>query len=102
MSTDGENVKMPCGHTISPKALIEHSWNEICVNKKKEVHCCLCNRVWDIDIIRRYGGATNKEIVVLQECMSLTFCQYDPKISECPSCHNFCERLNESDRCVVC
>ena len=34
--------------------------------------------------------------------MSLNFCQSDPKISECPSCHTFCERMKESDRCLMC
>ena len=102
MYTDDDNVKMPCGHTISPASLIDHSWNEICVNKKTEVHCCLCNTIWDLDTIRRYGGATTEEITILRECVSLNFCQNDPKISECPSCHNFCERLDESNSCVVC
>ena len=102
MYTDGENVKMPCGHTISPEGLIDYSWNEICVNRKSEVHCCLCNKVWDVDTIERYGGATPEEITIMQDFMSLNFCQNDPTISECPCCHNFCERLNESDRCVVC
>ena len=102
MYTDGENVKMPCGHTISPEGLIDYSWNEICVNRKSEVRCCLCNKVWDVDKIVRYGGATPEEMAKMQECISSNICQSDPKISECPRCHNFCERLNESDRCVVC
>lgn len=58
MFTEGGNVKMPCRHTISPEALIDHSWNEICVNKKPEVHCCLCNQEWDMNTIQKYGGAT--------------------------------------------
>ena len=102
MFTDGDNVRMPCRHTISPEGLIEFSWQEICVNKKTEVHCCLCNQVWDTGTIRKYGGATDKEIALLQECMSINYCNKDPKISGCPSCDNFCERMQESDRCVVC
>lgn len=102
MLTKGNNVKMPCSHVISPEALIEHSWNEICTNKKTEVHCCLCNHLWDIDTIRRYGGATEREVRILQECVSLNFCHNDPNISECPSCQNFCERINTSNRCVIC
>ena len=102
MFTDGENVRMPCGHTLSPEGLIEYSWREICVNRKTEVHCCLCKQLWDTDTIRKYGGATDQEITVLQECMSLNYCQKDSKISECPSCQNFSERMCESDLCVVC
>lgn len=102
MFTEEENVRMPCSHTISPEGLIEYSWREICANRKTKVHCCLCNEVWDTDTIRRYGGATGQETAVLQECMSLNYCQKDPKISDCPGCNNFCERMSESDRCVVC
>ena len=102
MFTNDDNVKMPCGHTISPDALIDHSWNEICVNRKTQVQCCLCSKNWDPDIIRRYGGATDKEIAILQECMSANYCQKDPKISECPSCYTICERQNESNQCVMC
>ena len=100
--TDGNNVKMPCGHTISPDGLIDYSCNEILTNRKREVRCCLCNKVWDINTIKKYGGATVQEVQVLQKCMSLNFCRKDSKISECPGCHNFCERLKETDRCVVC
>lgn len=85
MFTEGDNVKMPCNHVISPEALIEHSWNEICTNKKTEVHCCLCTQEWDIDTIRRYGGATDREVRILQECMSLNYCN-NTNISECPNC----------------
>ena len=52
--------------------------------------------------VQRYGGATEQEVAIMQECMSLNFCQSDPKISECPSCHNFCEQMKESDRCLQC
>ena len=81
MLTDGNNVLMPCKHTISPDALIDHSWNEICINKKTKVQCCLCSQEWDMSTIQRYGGATEQEVVIMQECMSLNFCQRDPKIS---------------------
>ena len=100
--TDGDNVLMPCKHTISPEALIDHSWNEICVNKKTKVQCCLCSQEWVMSTIQRYGGATEQEVAIMQECMSLNFCHKDPKMSECPSCHNFCERMQESSRCLQC
>ena len=102
MLTPGNNVKMPCGHVISPEGLIDYSMREICTNKKSEVHCCLCDQEWNMDTIRRYGGATDREVDVLRECMSLNYCQNAPNISDCPNCHNFCERIQESTRCVVC
>ena len=102
MLTEEDNVVMPCGHVISPDGLIDHSWNEICENRKTKVCCCLCNREWDTDTIRRYGGATSEEIRVLQECVSRNFILKDPNISECPGCSSFCERINTSDRCAIC
>ena len=102
MFSTEDNVIMPCKHVISPDALIDHSWNEICTNKKTAVYCCYCNQEWDMDTIRRYGGASDEELRIMQECMSLNYCQNDPNISECPKCHNFCERINVSHRCLIC
>ena len=100
--TDDNSVKMPCGHVISPDGLIDYSWNEVCVGTKTNVLCCICRSEWDVDVIRRYGGATDEEIALLQECLSRNYCISDPHISECPGCTSYCERINELKKCVVC
>ena len=102
MATDEGNVKMPCGHVISPAGLMDYSWNEICVAKKTSVVCCLCNTEWDIDVIQQYGGATDEEMALLTECLSRNVCMSDPKVSECPGCTSFCQRTDESNKCVIC
>jgi hypothetical protein len=102
MATDEDNVEMPCGHVICPEGLMDYSWNEICVNKKTSVLCCLCEAEWDIDIIRRYGGATDEEIALLEQCLSHNVCISDPKVSECPGCKSLCQRKDESKKCVFC
>lgn len=102
MATDEDNVRMPCGHVISPEGLMDYSWNEICVNRKTSVVCCLCNAEWDIDVIKRYGGATSKENALLIECLSHNVCLSDSKISECPGCTSFCQRIDESNKCCLC
>ena len=100
--TEDDRVRMPCRHVISPDGLMEYCWNEVCVGVKTKVVCCLCNDEWDVDTIRRYGGATDEEIAVLQECLSRNYCLSDPKISECPGCTSFCQRINESKKCTLC
>lgn len=102
MMEDKDNVVMPCRHVICPDCLIDHSWNEICENRKTKVCCCLCNREWGTDTIRRYGGATSQEIRILQECISRNVILKDPNVSECPGCSSFCERMSKSDRCAIC
>lgn len=100
--TEDDSVRMPCGHVISPDGLMDYCWNEVCVGVKTKVVCCLCNADWDVDTIRRYGGATDEETALIQECLSRNYCRSDPKISECPGCTSFCVRINESKRCTSC
>ena len=102
LMTEGNNVKMPCSHVISPEGLIDYSWNEVCVNGKTCICCCLCGKEWDRNIVRRYGGATDEEMQLLQECISRNVCIKDPDISECPGCTGLCERMDKGNKCSIC
>lgn len=102
MGEEGDNVQMPCGHTISPVALFLHCRSEICASKKTEVRCCKCEEVWDMDMIRKYGGLSQKEFYLFQSWISQNFIMKDQLLSQCPGCQSICERYNPTDRCVSC
>lgn len=101
MATEDDNVRMPCGHTMSPNGLIEYAW-VLLHDRRDKICCCKCDKLWSMDVIERYGGATKKEMNLFREYTSLNVIRKDPKISECPGCQSFCARIKESDRCVQC
>ncbi len=92
---------MPCGHSMSPDGLMDYCWNEISL-VKPEVHCPICSREWTIDIISKFGCASDIEIHELENGLSKNFCLSDPNIIECPSCTSFCERRDKTNSCVQC
>ena len=99
---EGESVRMPCGHSISPDGLMDYCWNEVSSNRKYEIHCCLCDSEWPIEVLKRYGGASLKELRMLEEGLSRNYCFKSSDITECPGCQSFCERKNKSTNCVQC
>lgn len=95
-------VKMPCGHSIIPDMLMDYCWNEI-NSRKWEIRCCLCNHEWPIDVLERYGGASPEELQMLEEGLSLNYCEHTSTIQQCPGCKSYCERKhNDSNFCVEC
>ncbi len=97
---------MPCGHSMSPDGLMDYCWNEISSCKPEircpEIRCPLCNQEWPIEVISKYGCATDTEIHQLENGLSRNFCLSDPNILECPICTSFCERRDTTNLCVQC
>ena len=95
---------VPCGHSMSPDGLMDYCWNEISMCKP-EIRCPLCNQEWPIEVISKYGCATNTQIRELENGLSKKFCLSNPNILECPSCSSFCERKNKTKlrvQCLIC
>ena len=99
---EGESVRMPCGHAISPDGLMDYCWNEVSSGRKSEIHCCLCDSEWPIEVIKRYGGASSEELRMLEEGLSKNYCMKHPDIIECPGCMSLCERKDATNNCVQC
>ena len=85
---------------VSPGGLIEYGWNEVCVNGKTSICCCLCGKEWDKSIIHCYGGAADKEMLILQECIKRNV---GTEISDiqCPGCTGLCECMDEGSKCSI-
>lgn len=98
----GESVEMPCKHAISPDALMDYCWNEVSNGKKCQIRCCLCDGEWPIEVIKRFGGATEEELRMLEEGLTKNYCNAHSDIRECPGCMSLCERKNKSNLCVQC
>lgn len=99
---EGESVRMPCGHSISPDGLMDYCWNEVSSSRKSEIRCCLCEKEWPIQVLKTYGGANDQELRMLEEGLSRNYCLKNPDITECPGCTTFCMRKNTSTNCVMC
>lgn len=95
-------LKMPCGHSMCPDALMDYAWSEVSTNKKTEVKCPLCAREWTIDIIRKYGGATPTEMSQLELGISQNFFTSSSDINQCPKCKTYCTRQDPKNNCVRC
>lgn len=100
-SADSPVYVMPCGHSISPDALLDYCWSEL-EQRKSEIHCPLCSTEWPIDVICKYGCPGEAEKSQLEIGLSKNFCLADPNILECPSCTSFCERRDHTRLCVQC
>ena len=100
---------MPCAckngshdHTVMhPKCLMEFSWNQV-FGKKGSICCPQCQSEWTLDVIERYGRATKEEVEMLSECLSKNSISDNPSIIECPGCHSFCQRIDETNPRVCC
>ena len=99
---EGDSVQMPCGHAISPDGLMDYCWSEVSSGRKYEIRCCLCNSEWPIEIIKRFGGASEEELRMLEEGLSKNYCRVHSNISECPGCMSLCEQKDTSKSCVQC
>ena len=98
-------LKMPCtgSHTaMHPHCLMMYCQNEIFDNKKEAVCCPQCTKEWTLDIIEKYGAATNEETEIFSNALSVNFMDNDPQISECPGCMNYCQRQDTSNVRVHC
>lgn len=101
---EGNSVKMPCGHAMDPDTLMDYCWNEI-GDKKCEIHCPLCRTEWPINVLAKYGGADKRELTLLEEGLSLNYCEQNSEITTCPGCGYFCTRADTakfSMQCRIC
>lgn len=76
-------LKMPCGHSLCPDALMDYVWSEVTTNKKTEVKCLWCGKEWSTDTIRKYGGATPTEMGQLELGISQNFFTSSSDINQC-------------------
>lgn len=97
---------MPCKpvkHPICQQCMLEYAWNEVSMDKNKtEISCPICNSEWGLHVIRKYGQATNKEIALLSECLSMNAIHADYRITQCPGCGSYCERIDMEYLRVIC
>jgi hypothetical protein len=102
--TEGDSLKMPCGHPISPDGLSEHIKNELEVRKKSQVQCPVdgCERKLPIDVLEKYSDATPIEKMFMELKLSENACKKSPITVECPQCESWCEPKNPSQVDVVC
>ena len=94
-------LMMPCGHPISPGALMDYCWSELNANKT-EVRCFLCTKKWEIDSIKQYSGASQEEFREIEKRLSLNYCSASDDINQCPKCKSYCSRIHPDKACVVC
>lgn len=98
-------LKMPCGHSMCPDALMDYAWSEVSTHKKTRVKCPWCPEEWSIDVIRRYGGATPSEIEQLELGISQNFFTSSSDINQCPKCQTYFTREDSkinNVKCVIC
>ena len=96
---------MPCKsvkHPCCPGCLLEYAWIEVSSNKKTIVACPLCSTEWGLGVIKKYGQATDQEIALLNEGLSMNVIHTDTGISNCPGCGSYCERKNKRMPRVFC
>ena len=101
ISLERDCVRMPCGHSINPDALMDYCWSEI-ESVKYEIKCPLCEKEWPLDVIKRYGGPSDNEMTELEKGLANNACRKNPNIQKCPFCGVFCERQNTSANSVIC
>ena len=96
-------VVMSCSHAIDPDMLYDMCNTEVYSNKKWEIHCPSCNKVWPVDEILKCG-VTQAEIQKLVKGMSENWCMNNKSedIRQCPGCHGYCMRADVSNRRVRC
>ena len=92
---------MPCGHGISPGALLDYCWSEL--NAHKTAVCCLlCGREWELTDIKRYSGMSKEEFSQMEISLGKNYCIADEKIKKCLKCQSFCSRIDDTNPNVVC
>lgn len=95
-------LKMPCGHPMSPDGLMEYAWAEVSKHGKTKIRCPLCTVIWPLDTIKKYGGASSREMSQLEIGITKNFCTQSEDINQCPSCNSYCEREDPTNGCVKC
>ena len=103
MLIETECVKMPCGHYMSPDAVMHCAKSEIRA-KQREVCCPIatCKKEWSIDVLKRYGGASRKELHELEEGLSKNYCDTKLGIVQCPGCSSYCTRVDSTKKRMEC
>ena len=104
MLVEDECMKMPCGHFMSPDAVM-HCAQSAIGNKENSVHCPICKDEWPIDVLRRYGGTSEEEQQELEEGLSQNYCDTKLGIVQCPRCSSYCMRADPrkvSVECIAC
>ena len=97
------NVRMPCGHTISPGGLMDYCWSEVSgPQRKHEIRCYLCNAEWPLDVLYRYSSASREELKMLELGLSENLCQHQSDIMKCPGCGSYCKRRSGNSNCIQC
>ena len=99
-----ELIKMSCGHTFSPVALVDYLDNTI--SKETKLICPVpgCKKNWkQAEIIS--SGLTEQKIQEILESIAtnLMFSLYNCK--RCPQCDTLTERINEDrlrTECLIC
>ena len=100
-----EVLKMPCGHSMSSEGLMQYAKNEVSAERKTEIKCPQCPKIWSLATIRRYSGATASELDELEESLSRNFCIKSDDINQCPKCQSFITRQNPKEnsvKCIIC
>ena len=93
----------PVKHSCCPGCLMEYCWGEVGNDRlKTAISCPLCSTEWDLGVIKRYAGASDREVVLLSESLSENVIRSDPNIMECPGCSSYCERMNKKSPRVIC
>lgn len=93
----------PVKHRYCSDCITEYSWSEVNRDRlKTSITCPLCSSEWDLDVIQKYGSASDKQIVLLSECLSENVIRADPSIMECPGCGSYCERKDKKKARVIC
>ena len=98
---DGESVKMPCEHSISPDAIMSYAKNKI-ADKVHEIRCPFCDQEWPIDVLQRYSGASEEELHFLEDRLSENFFDLDTNFVQCPGCTSYCTRADQSTNSMQC
>ena len=97
---------MPCGHALSPYGLTEHIKSEL-GKKRDKVRCPVedCERVWPLEVLKKYSCATQVETWFMEMKLSDNACKKSPSIVNCPQCESLCTPNNPSRvdvECIAC
>lgn len=98
-----EVLLMPCDkvrHSMCTGCLIEYAWEES--KNKSKICCSLCGSEWGLDVIKEYSQASDEELDLLAETLSLTMIRRDSNISNCPGCDSYCEQKDAKRSRVHC
>lgn len=104
----GPSIIMPCSpvkHTsICSTCLTNFAWNAV-ESKKTAIKCPDCATEWGLDVIKKYGEASDEDLQSLAEGLSLNVIDTDAKIQNCPNCNCYIQRKDENIprvRCEIC